>query len=54
MFPDALNLFEAEFELVDRKDGTDRGLRPSAWFEFRRKTADRRRMTVDGRPMMKD
>jgi hypothetical protein len=31
-----LTLFDKDFTLVTRKDGTERGLRPSAWFDYRR------------------
>jgi SAM-dependent methyltransferase len=33
---DDLILFDKDFTLVTRKDGTERGLRPSAWFDYRR------------------
>lgn len=30
-----LALFNRRFRLVDRRDGTERGMRPSAWFTFK-------------------
>ena len=35
-----LTLFDKDFTLVSRKDSTERGLRPSAWFDFRREQTE--------------
>jgi SAM-dependent methyltransferase len=34
--PEDLSAFQASFELISRKDGTERGWRPSAWFHFQK------------------
>lgn len=33
-----IDRLEENFRLVDRQDGTERGIRPSAWFKFQNKT----------------